>query len=169
MSPARAAVVAGMLLLAVLLQTAVLARLPVPGPVPDLVLLVVIGAALTTGANAAAVTGFAAGILVALVPPSVAPVGLAAILYSLVGYYVGSRAAGERLARGESAAIAAGAGALVAAATLAVAALWGDGWPGAIAAAVLVGIQAAYCGVLGLFVPPAVGNAVAVAPGRAWE
>ncbi len=166
MTAMRMAVVSGLLLLAVVLQTAVLARMPLPGPTPDLLLLVVIGVALTAGANTAAVTGFAAGLLVAISPPSAAPLGLAAALYAVVGYQVGSRAAGERLARGELAAIAAVAGAALSAVSLLFAAFWGDGWPGVLPAILLACLQAAYCALLATVVAPAVSTAVAAAPGR---
>lgn len=155
-----------MLLAAVVLESALLARLPLPGPTPDLVLLVVIGAALANGANIGAVTGFSAGLLTALAPPSVAPMGLHAILYAVIGYLIGSRAAGERLARGELAGLAAGAGALVASIDLAVSAVWGSGWPHPGQALVIVALQAAYCAVLAVVVTPAVSTSVAALPGR---
>ncbi len=166
MSAARIAAVGGLLIGALLIETAVLARLPLPGPTPDLMLLVVIGVALTTGANAGAVTGFAAGLLLSLAPPSLAPVGFASILYALVGHYIGSRAAGERLARGELAGLAACAGGLVSAVTLTVSPVWGMAWPGPVEAGVLIAVQAGYCALLALVVTPAVSSAVAAVPGR---
>jgi len=154
-----------MVLLALLLQTALLGRLPLPGPAPDLVLLVVIGVAITAGANVGAITGFAAGILAAIAPPALAPVGLAAMLYAITGYVVGGRAGGEQLSRTETAGIAAAAGGAVGALTLMAMLWWGQPVPmGQGAAAVL--LQAAYCGLLAVLVAPAVGTAVAAVPGR---
>jgi rod shape-determining protein MreD len=166
MTAARAAAVAGLLLLAVGVQTALLGRLPVPGPMPDLVLLVVIGVALTAGANAGAITGFAAGLLIALAPPAAAPLGLAAVLYAIVGFQVGARAAGERLARGSLAGIAAIAGAAVSVVSTIVLALWGQGWPGIPALLLGAALQAGYCALLAVVVTPAVSAAVAAVPGR---
>jgi rod shape-determining protein MreD len=159
-------VVAAILLVAVLLQTAVLARLPLPGPTPDLMLLAVIGVALALGANTGAVTGFAGGLLVAVVPPAGAPLGLAAILYAVVGFVVGSRAAGERLAWSEVAGICAAAGAITAAVGVVLTAVWGAGWPGLVVAALAVVLQAGYCALLALLVAPAVSASVAAVPGR---
>ena len=46
-----------------------------------LALAILTGTALALGANAGALTGFGAGLLVALAPPSLAPVGAASILF----------------------------------------------------------------------------------------
>lgn len=167
MSAVRGLVIAGVLLLAVVLQSAVLARLPLPGPTPDLLLLAVIGVALSLGANAGAVTGFAAGLLMALAPPASGPLGLSAVILAIVGYMVGSRAAGERLAWAEVAGLAGAAGAATAAGSLVMAAVWGTGWPGAVPALLIVALQAGYCAVLAILVAPAVGAVVSLAPGRA--
>lgn len=166
MTVARAAAVAALLLLSVVVQTALFGRLPVPGPIPDLVLLVVIGVALTAGANAGALTGFAGGLLIALAPPAAAPLGLAAVLYAVVGFQVGARAAGERLATGSLAGMAALAGASVAALTTIVHALWGLGWPGFAAWVLGAALQAVYCALLGVVVAPAVSATVEAVPGR---
>lgn len=167
MSAPRAVLAGVILLVAVVLQSAVLARLPLPGPTPDLLLLVVIGIALTLGANAGAVTGFAAGVLMALAPPASGPLGLSALLFAVVGFVVGSRAAGERLAWAELAGLAGAAGALTSVAELVMAAVWGGSWPGIVAAVLIVGLQAAYCALLAVVVAPAVGALLAAAPGRA--
>lgn len=167
MSGLRGLLVAGILMVAVVLQSAVLARLQLPGPTPDLVLLVVIGVALALGANAGALTGFAAGLVLALAPPASGPLGLSAVILAAVGYVVGSRAAGERLAWAEVAGLAGAAGAATAAGSLAMAAVWGAGWPGAVPALLIVALQAAYCAALAIVVAPAVSTLVAAVPGRA--
>lgn len=167
MTFARGLLVAAILLMAVVLQSAVLARLPLPGPTPDLLLLVVIGVALALGANAGALSGFAAGLLMALAPPASGPLGLSAVILAIVGYVVGSRAAGERLAWAELAGLAGAAGAATAAGSLVIAAVWGAGWPGVVAALLIVGLQAAYCAALATVVSPAVSTVVSAAPGRA--
>jgi rod shape-determining protein MreD len=162
----RAAVIAVLVLVAIVVETALLARTSLPGPTPDLIALVVIGVAITLGANAGAATGFFAGLAVALAPPFLGPVGLAAIGYAVVGYLVGSYAAGEHLARGEMAGLAAGAGAALATAGALLAGFWGGGWTGPVELVVIASLQALYCGVLGIFVTPAVGALVGAVPGR---
>lgn len=167
MSPARWLAAAGVLVAAVLLQTAVMARLPLPGLPPDLVLLAVLGIALALGANTGAVAGFAGGLLVALAPPSVAPVGAQAIAFAVVGFVVGSRAGGERLSRGEVAVMAAVAGGAVSATLLLMGAFWGQGWPGLLPWIFTAGLQAAACALLGAVVAPAVATTMLAVPGRA--
>jgi rod shape-determining protein MreD len=85
----RVLLAATLLVTAVLLQTAVLDRLPLPGASPDLVLLVVVGLALVQGPTAGAVTGFAAGLLVDAVPPADGQVGRWALVLCLVGWFSG--------------------------------------------------------------------------------
>lgn len=74
---------------AVVLQTVVLSRLPLPGATPDLVLLVVIGLALVQGPVSGLVTGFAAGLLLDLVPPADGAVGRWALVLCLAGLVAG--------------------------------------------------------------------------------
>ncbi|MFI7615303.1 rod shape-determining protein MreD [Nonomuraea terrae] len=77
-------------LLALLTQVMLVNRVPLPaGGAPDLVLLAVIGAALTRGPSSGAVLGFFAGLLVDVVPPSAHLVGQYAFVYALVGYVAG--------------------------------------------------------------------------------
>ncbi len=166
MNAPRAAVIAALVLVGIVIETALLARSSLPGPTPDLIALVVIGVAIALGANAGAATGFAAGLVVALAPPALGPVGLEAILYAVVGYLVGSHAAGEHLARGEMAGLGAVAGAALAMASAILAGFWGDGWTGPVQLVVTCALQALYCGVLGIFITPAVGALVAAVPGR---
>lgn len=75
---------------ALVLQVAVVTRLPLPGGVvPDLVLLVVASLALVTGPMRGAVTGFVAGLVTDVVPPAYHTIGRYALVYCLVGYVAG--------------------------------------------------------------------------------
>ncbi|QBI55340.1 rod shape-determining protein MreD [Streptomonospora litoralis] len=72
---------------AVLLQAAVVNRLPLPwGLAPDLVLLAVAGVALWSSTTTAAVSGFAAGLAVDTLPPADHEIGRSALLLCLAGY-----------------------------------------------------------------------------------
>ena len=72
---------------ALLLQQAVIARLPLPGAPPDLLLVVVVAFALAEGAVSGSVTGFAAGLLVDLGADH--QLGRTALVYVLAGYLAG--------------------------------------------------------------------------------
>lgn len=72
---------------ALLLQSTVLARLPLPGGVPDLLLVLVVAFALAEGALSGTVTGFVVGLLADL--GSDHELGRTALAYALVGYLVG--------------------------------------------------------------------------------
>lgn len=72
---------------ALLLQTTVLARLPLPGGVPDLLLVLVVAFALTEGALSGTATGFVVGLLADL--GSDHELGRAVLVYTLVGYLAG--------------------------------------------------------------------------------
>lgn len=74
-------------LTALLVQSTVLARLPLPGGAPDLLLVLVVGFALVEGALSGTVTGFVAGLLADL--GSDHELGRSALAYALVGYLVG--------------------------------------------------------------------------------
>jgi rod shape-determining protein MreD len=78
-----------LILTAAVLQMTVVNRLPLPGTGPDLVLLVVIGLAIVVGPTAGASFGFAAGLLVDLMPPTATEVGRWALVLCLVGYLAG--------------------------------------------------------------------------------
>lgn len=75
------------LVTALLLQTTVLARLPLPGGPPDLLLVVVVAFAVAEGPLSGTVTGFAAGLLADL--GSDHELGRLALVYVLVGYGAG--------------------------------------------------------------------------------
>jgi rod shape-determining protein MreD len=134
------------LFLALLLQVTMVADLRVAGALGDLLLVVVVAAGLTGGADRGATWGFAAGLAYDLVLDS--PFGLTALTYALVGYAAGL--AGSALLRTSGwrpAAVAAVAGALQAVLYTAVGNLVGVAYPfGQVPAIALV--QAAWCAVL---------------------
>jgi rod shape-determining protein MreD len=78
-----------LVLTAAVLQMTVVNRLPLPGAGPDLVLLVVIALSMVVGPTSGAVIGFAAGLLVDLMPPTATEVGRWALVLCLVGYLAG--------------------------------------------------------------------------------
>ncbi|MEU3710668.1 rod shape-determining protein MreD [Streptomyces catenulae] len=78
-----------LVIVALVLQVSVLARLQLPGAVPDLLLLVVVGLALVYGHVGGALVGFAAGLLADLAPPSDHAIGRYALVLCIVGYAVG--------------------------------------------------------------------------------
>lgn len=78
---------AATILTALLVQSPVLARLPLPGGVPDLLLVLVVAFALVEGPLSGAVTGFVTGLLADL--GSDHELGRSALAYALVGYLVG--------------------------------------------------------------------------------
>jgi rod shape-determining protein MreD len=72
---------------ALVLQASVLARLPLPGGAPNLVLVLVVAVGLAGGATAGLATGFAAGLLADLLSDH--PVGLLALCFALAGFVAG--------------------------------------------------------------------------------
>ena len=72
---------------ALLLQTTVLSRFRFWGVMPDFMLLVAVAGGITAGATRGAALGFASGILIDLFLPT--PLGLSALVFTLVGYGVG--------------------------------------------------------------------------------
>lgn len=78
-----------LLLTAAVVQMTLVNRLPLPGAGPDLVLLVLIGLAVVVGPTAGASLGFAAGLVVDLMPPTATEVGRWALVLCLVGYLAG--------------------------------------------------------------------------------
>ncbi|UMG93169.1 rod shape-determining protein MreD [Nocardioides sp. TF02-7] len=77
------------LLTALLLQVTVFPHLAWNGVVPDLVLLVVVGAALVTDPRFATLLGFGAGLLLDLAPPADHVAGRWTLALLVVGYVVG--------------------------------------------------------------------------------
>ena len=74
---------------AVTLQVTVLARLPLPGATPDLVLVLVVAWALRQGSLEGAVLGFGAGLALDIAPPADGSVGLWAFVLAVIGYLAG--------------------------------------------------------------------------------
>lgn len=89
MSVVRALVALAAVVVALVLQVTVFPHLAWEGIVPNLVLLVVVAAALTRGPQVAAVLGFLAGVALDLAPPSDHVAGRWALALVLVGYVAG--------------------------------------------------------------------------------
>lgn len=85
----RAFAVAVLIVLTVTLQVSIFANLSFGGVVPDLVMLVVIAAALVRGPDYAALVGFAAGLALDLAPPADSTAGRWALAFVVVGYLTG--------------------------------------------------------------------------------
>lgn len=106
----RAVAVAVLIVLTVTLQVSIFSNLSFGGVVPDLVLLVVIAAALVRGPDYAALVGFAAGLVLDLAPPADATAGRWALAFVVVGYLIGlARQEGDPSLVGTFAMVAAGA------------------------------------------------------------
>jgi rod shape-determining protein MreD len=76
-----------MLIFALLVQTTVLARMRFWGVMPDFMLLVAVAGGITAGPTRGAALGFSSGMLIDLFLPT--PLGLSALVFTLVGYGVG--------------------------------------------------------------------------------
>lgn len=111
---------------AAILQTVVLARLPLPGAVPDLTLVVVVALALGGGRDYGAYCGFGAGLALDLLPPATGAVGAAALGLTLVGWLAGRVRDPRGLAGIEVGALVAGLAAFNWALTSALGLLLGD-------------------------------------------
>ncbi|HET7689637.1 MAG TPA: rod shape-determining protein MreD [Nocardioidaceae bacterium] len=85
----RALVCAALLLAAVVLQVSLFDGISYDGVVPSLVLLIVVGAALTRGAEFAMTLGFLGGILLDLAPPADHVAGRWALALVVAGYLAG--------------------------------------------------------------------------------
>ncbi|AJF65187.1 rod shape-determining protein MreD [Streptomyces vietnamensis] len=80
---------ATLIVVALVVQVSVLARLQLPGAVPDLVLLTVVGLALVYGPVSGSLVGFTAGLLSDLAPPADHAAGRYALVLCVIGYLVG--------------------------------------------------------------------------------
>ena len=80
---------------ALVLQVSVFPHVAVQGVVPDLVLLVVVGAALVHGSELGLVVGFGAGLLLDLAPPADHVAGRWALALMVVGYVAGRLTTGR--------------------------------------------------------------------------
>jgi rod shape-determining protein MreD len=78
-----------LVVVALILQGSILARLQLPGAVPDLLLLVVIGLSITYGPVGGCLVGFGAGLLTDLVPPADHAAGRYALVLCVIGYAAG--------------------------------------------------------------------------------
>jgi rod shape-determining protein MreD len=88
MTVRRLLVLGAVLVAAVLVQSTVLAGLRLAGVRPDLLVLVVVAVAMASGATGGAVFGFVAGLVADLLFDL--PVGVSALVYTGVGYAVGT-------------------------------------------------------------------------------
>ncbi|MFD8570590.1 rod shape-determining protein MreD [Streptomyces sp. NPDC057694] len=78
-----------LVVVALVVQVCVLARLQLPGAVPDLLLLTVLGLALVYGHVGGAFIGFGAGLLADLAPPADHAAGRYALVLCVIGYLAG--------------------------------------------------------------------------------
>jgi rod shape-determining protein MreD len=78
-----------LVIVALVFQVTVLARLQLPGAVPDLMLLVVLALALVYGHTGGCLVGFGAGLFTDLAPPADHAVGRYALVLSVIGYLAG--------------------------------------------------------------------------------
>src|SRR3954462_2416421 len=78
-----------LIVVAMVLQVSVLARLHLPGAVPDLLLLTVLGLALVYGHVGGALVGFGAGLLADPAPPADHAAGRYALVLCVIGYLAG--------------------------------------------------------------------------------
>ncbi|MGC4943368.1 rod shape-determining protein MreD [Kribbella sp. DT2] len=89
MIPLRMAVAALFLMIAVTVQTSLLPHIAVAGVTCDLVMIVVIGLALARGPEWGAITGFAGGLMLDVVPPADHTAGRWALALAVSGYVAG--------------------------------------------------------------------------------
>ncbi|MCX4786699.1 MULTISPECIES: rod shape-determining protein MreD [unclassified Streptomyces] len=78
-----------LVVVALVVQVSVLARLQLPGAVPDLLLLVVLALAFVYGHVSGALIGFGAGLLADLAPPADHAAGRYALVLCVIGYFAG--------------------------------------------------------------------------------
>ncbi|GAB3829602.1 rod shape-determining protein MreD [Kribbella italica] len=89
MIPLRIAVAALFLMIAVTVQTSLLPHIAVAGVTCDLVMIVVVGLALARGPEWGAITGFAGGLMLDVVPPADHTAGRWALALAVSGYVAG--------------------------------------------------------------------------------
>ncbi|MCX4998276.1 rod shape-determining protein MreD [Streptomyces longwoodensis] len=78
-----------LVVVALVVQVSVLARLHLPGAVPDLLLLTVLALAMVYGHVGGALVGFGAGLLADLAPPADHAAGRYALVLCVIGYVAG--------------------------------------------------------------------------------
>jgi rod shape-determining protein MreD len=86
----RIAAMGGVVILALALQSTLLARLTILGVIPQLVLLVVVALAFLEGERVGVVVGFFGGLLLDLQLPPGSILGLTALVYTMIGFGVGT-------------------------------------------------------------------------------
>lgn len=74
---------------ALVVQSAIFARLGLPGATPDVLLIAVLVIALVAGPLVGAVVGFAGGVLADIAPPAAGSLGQTAAIYALAGFAIG--------------------------------------------------------------------------------
>lgn len=85
----QSVLIVGLVLLAVIVQLTLLARLGLPGATPDLVVVTVVAIALAMGPVQGAVAGFLGGVLLDLAPPGDTLIGVNALVYVAIGFITG--------------------------------------------------------------------------------
>ncbi|MGW7405679.1 rod shape-determining protein MreD [Streptomyces sp. NPDC054833] len=78
-----------LVVVALVVQVSVLSRLHLPGAVPDILLLTVLGLAMVYGHVGGALVGFGAGLLADLAPPADHAAGRYALVLCVIGYGAG--------------------------------------------------------------------------------
>jgi len=96
MTPTRVLTAVAAIVVALVLQVTVFPHVAWQGIVPNLVLLVVVAAALTRGPEFAAVIGFLGGVALDLAPPADHVAGRWALALVLVGYLAGRLRQGQK-------------------------------------------------------------------------
>ncbi len=81
-------------LIGIVFQPTLLARLSLPGATPDLVLVIACCWAITKGPAVGAIAGFIAGLFLDVVPPGNNLIGVASIFLALIGYAIGIAGSG---------------------------------------------------------------------------
>ena len=89
MAVVRWLLIGALLVTATIIQLTVLPLLRLPGAVPDLLTVTVVAIGLAAGPVRGAASGFAAGLLLDLVPPADGILGLTAVVLVVVGYLAG--------------------------------------------------------------------------------
>ena len=78
-----------LVIVAVLAQTLLAARLPLPGPPVGIALAMVIAIGLASGSTPGAVAGFGAGLLLDIFPPASTTIGVSALVLLIAGTLAG--------------------------------------------------------------------------------
>ncbi|MGH2788681.1 MAG: rod shape-determining protein MreD [Actinomycetota bacterium] len=152
----RVAAVAALMIVAFALQSTLLTRATILGVVPQVLLVVVVSLAYTDGERVGLVVGFFGGLLQdLLIPESI--IGLYALVYTLIGFGVGSfrkYAVGDSVWTPVLVVAAASAAAEMSYATLAI--IMGQQWVSLTFTAKVAGLVVLYNTLLTPFIFPAV-------------